>query len=480
MNDRNERIVDFSVAIGAALIAALLVWQSLSKGAVASEEARAGVRLIEQAGIFQDAANALPAEVRSSLGLDTETPVRVTEPPGSNGATLTRIEEEMIKDSGGIELKLTWVSLAIGWREDARARAKIAELASDPAQLTTHRLTLDELLRLANGRPAESIDALAATFVDLGASRWTTGHLRERHLANLGDAAAAPLAAEIATIAEGAVTRWTMVGGLELFLFPSLGLIVLVLYPLYGRGRLTARGLALDLVPSPFALDRTWRVFFGWFIAFQVLGLMILFGLSAVSSGPQLMALTMALQGLASAVTIMALIELWGRLPRDARTVPVALGLAKPRWWIVLLWAIPGLAVAMTVVRAAEYLNLVLLRRPPDTQSVVQLVIDQGSPGLLALVALGAVVLAPFAEEIVFRGFLFRNLRDSIGKGLAMVVSGFAFAMVHFEPTLILPLTALGVGLALLYEWSGTLWLPIAVHALWNLFQLIKIELWRI
>lgn len=478
MNDRNERLVDLSVAIGAALIAALLAWQSLAKSADPNEEARAGVRLVEQAGIFQDAANALPAEVRGAL--DSGASTRVAEPPGSNAAALSHLEAEVLQESPAVELRLAWIALATSWREDARARAKIAELASDPAQLSTHRRTLDELLRLANGKGAEAIDALTATFADLGASRWTTAHLRERHLANIGDAAAGPLAAEIVAIAESAVTRWTMVGGLELFLFPSLGLIVLVLFPLFARSRLTARGLALDLVPSPFALDRTWRVFFGWFIAFQVLGLMLVLGLSALTSGPHLVALTMALQALASAVVMMVLIELWGRLPRDARSVPVALGLAKPRWWLVLLWMVPGLAVAMTVVRAADYLNLVVLQRPPDTQSVVQLVIDQSSPPLLALIALGAVVLAPFAEEVVFRGFLFRNLRDSLGKGLAMVVSGFAFAIIHFEPTLILPLTALGIGLALLYEWSGSLWVPIAVHALWNLFALVKIELWRI
>lgn len=456
------------------IIGSFLVWQSLARTSDPLDTLRAEVRLLEQGGIVQDASMALPAETRSAIGLDGQ-------PAATSVGVLGELDTQLVAVRSSTELRLVWVALAVSWRQDALVRQKIAELASDPKQLETHRVTLDELLRLANGKGAEGIAPLEATFQGYGASRWLLGHLRERHLANLGDAAAAPLAVEVTTIAQDAMARWTLIGGLELFLLPTIGLIVLVLFPMFLRQRLVDRGLAADLVPSPFRLERTWRVFFAWFVGFQVAGYTLVIVLAMLSSGAQVIALTMAIQALASTAIAFAFIDLWARLPRDERTVPMALGLTgASRIKTMLLWAIPGLGLAMTLVRAADYLNLVMLRRPPDTQSVVQLVIDDGSPALMMLIGLGAVVLAPLAEEIVFRGFLFRNLRDSLGKGFAMLLSGFAFAAVHFEPTLLLPLTALGVALALLYEWSGTLYVPIAVHALWNLVALVKIELWRI
>jgi len=474
VDERRERVIDLAVVVGALIIGSFLVWQSLARTVDPRETLQAQVRLIEQSGIIQDASMALPAETRTAIGLDGQ-------PAATPASVLGEIDSEIVATSSAIELRLVWVALATSWRQDPLARQKIAELASDPKQLEASRSTLDELLRLANGKGAEGIAALEATFQGYGASRWLVGHLRERHLANLGDAAGQTLAADVTLIAQQAVSRWTLIAGLELFLLPTIGLVVLVLFPMFLRQRMLERGLAADLVPSPFRIERSWRVFFAWFVGFQVSGYTLVIILAMVSSGAQVIALTMAIQALASTAIAFAFIDLWARLPRDDRTVPMALGLAGgSRVKTLLVWAIPGLALAMTLVRAADYLNLVLLRRPPDTQSVVQLVIDDGSPALMLLIGLGAVVLAPLAEEIVFRGFLFRNLRDSLGKGLAMFLSGFAFAAVHFEPTLLLPLTALGVALALLYEWSGSLYVPIVVHALWNLFALVKIELWRI
>ncbi len=474
MEERRERIIDLAVAAGALLIAAFLMLQAVGRADDPRDKLQAGVRLIEQAGIVQDASMALPPETRAAIGLEGQ-------PESTYAGVLAELDTEVVAVAGLTELKLVWIAIATGWRQDTLARQKIAELANDPAQLATYRATLDELLRLSNGRGVEALPTLEATFQGFGGSRWLLGHLRERHLANVGDAGAAPLAQELTAIAQGAVSRWTLTTGLELFLLPTIGLVVLVMFPMFLRQRLLDRRLAVELVQSPFRAERTWRVFFAWFVAFQLAGYTLVLILALVASGAQVVALTMAIQALASTALALAFIDAWARLPRDERTVPMVLGLTGgPRWKTVLVWIIPGIALAMTFVRAADYLNVVVLRRAPDTQSVVQLVIDDGSPALLMLIGLGAVVLAPLAEEIVFRGFLFRNLRDSFGKGMAMVLSGFAFAAVHFEPTLILPLTALGVALALLYEWSGSLYVPIAVHALWNLFALMKIELWRI
>lgn len=473
MEERHERLVDLAVAAAAFIVGGLMAWQSFAREGDAKATLAADVREIEQAGIVQDASMALPRDVRDAIGLEGQ-------PDATPAGVLGELKERIASRPSPTELRLVWVALAASWRQDPLARREIADLASVPAQLERHRATLDELLRLANGRGADDLAQLQATFGGFGASRWLLGHLGERHLANVQDPGASQLAVEISAMAQDAMTRWTLVTVLEMFLLPMLGLVVLVVFPMFMRPRLVARGLAADLGASPFRVERTWRVFLAWFVAFQIAGYVLVIALAALARGAHLIAFTMALQAIASIALARWLIDHWARLPRDERPVPVALGLAKPRVKTILLWLVPGIALAMALVRSADYLNLVLLQRQPDTQSVVQLVIDQGSPALMLLIGLGAVVLAPLAEEIIFRAFLFRNLRDAMGRGLAMLLSGFAFALVHFEPTLVLPLTALGVALALLYEWSGSLYVPIVVHALWNLIALVKIELWRI
>ncbi|MEH3053306.1 MAG: type II CAAX endopeptidase family protein [Patulibacter minatonensis] len=85
-------------------------------------------------------------------------------------------------------------------------------------------------------------------------------------------------------------------------------------------------------------------------------------------------------------------------------------------------------------------------------------------------------VAAPVAEELLFRGVLFKGLRDSFrgrfGRGpavaLGAVLSGVIFGALHLgggQDDFIPVLIALGILLALAYEWSGTLYVPIFIHA---------------
>ena len=84
-----------------------------------------------------------------------------------------------------------------------------------------------------------------------------------------------------------------------------------------------------------------------------------------------------------------------------------------------------------------------------------------------------AVILAPFAEEILFRGFLYAWLKSLWPKWVALVFSAFVFALIHQHLPVFFPLMLLGFVLALLYERTGSLWSSIALHALFNSVTLI-------
>ncbi len=85
--------------------------------------------------------------------------------------------------------------------------------------------------------------------------------------------------------------------------------------------------------------------------------------------------------------------------------------------------------------------------------------------------ALLVAVLAPIAEEVFFRGMIFRALWNGIGLWPAAIVSALLFGSLHFDALTserllqVIPIAVLGISFALLYAWSGTLYAAIALHA---------------
>lgn len=83
-----------------------------------------------------------------------------------------------------------------------------------------------------------------------------------------------------------------------------------------------------------------------------------------------------------------------------------------------------------------------------------------------------AVILAPLAEELVFRGAIYGFLKRRFSRWLALILSATAFALLHANLASFLPLLFLGIVLALVYEASGNIRVPILLHALFNAHQL--------
>jgi uncharacterized protein len=86
------------------------------------------------------------------------------------------------------------------------------------------------------------------------------------------------------------------------------------------------------------------------------------------------------------------------------------------------------------------------------------------------LVAAGVAVY----EEVAFRGVLLGYLRAALGLPIALAVSSLAFAAVHIGNAGMTPLqfgayTAMGVALGAAVVVTGRLWMPIAMHASFNL-----------
>jgi hypothetical protein len=91
-----------------------------------------------------------------------------------------------------------------------------------------------------------------------------------------------------------------------------------------------------------------------------------------------------------------------------------------------------------------------------------------GGPLGLAMALVGAGVVAPLAEELFFRGFAFPPLRQRLGLVAGIAADAGLFALAHFTPTVFPPIFALGVFFCLLYEYTGSLWPGMMLHAAVN------------
>lgn len=132
-----------------------------------------------------------------------------------------------------------------------------------------------------------------------------------------------------------------------------------------------------------------------------------------------------------------------------------------------------GLAGLLALAPASWLASFSSRLRPPSADYLAFLA--EHLPGDLtgAVVALIAVsVAAPVAEELIFRSLCFRLARDRWGAGRAAVLSALFFGIMHWQPWSLFGLVGLGLLLAALYHWTGTLWAPIAAHATHNAVSL--------
>jgi len=115
--------------------------------------------------------------------------------------------------------------------------------------------------------------------------------------------------------------------------------------------------------------------------------------------------------------------------------------------------------------------------KPPPQQVVVWL-LERWGKGAFADVGVfiaGAVVLTPVVEETVFRSLLYLPLRARIRRLPAAMLVSTLFAMIHFYPSGLGHLLILALAFTWLVEATGTLWAPIAAHALHNGLMIVLI-----
>jgi membrane protease YdiL (CAAX protease family) len=147
---------------------------------------------------------------------------------------------------------------------------------------------------------------------------------------------------------------------------------------------------------------------------------------------------------------------------------PADLGLAWPSRQAIGIGLVAGVAIfALTL--PLEIVQRAVFGSPE--QSIVTAFQRHRGLEAFALDVLAGVVIAPFGEELLFRGLLFKGLCQRMPLALAAALSAAAFVVPH-GASVALPLFAAGVVLALVYERTHNLFANVTAHAVFNLIGL--------
>jgi len=86
----------------------------------------------------------------------------------------------------------------------------------------------------------------------------------------------------------------------------------------------------------------------------------------------------------------------------------------------------------------------------------------------LALAGVSAIIVAPIAEELLFRGLLLPALQRWMNRTAAIVLSALFFAAGHIDLFVFLPMLALGLVMGYLYDRTRSIAAPLAMHMTYN------------
>ncbi len=113
-----------------------------------------------------------------------------------------------------------------------------------------------------------------------------------------------------------------------------------------------------------------------------------------------------------------------------------------------------------------------------SNQAYWELIMESGLFGQISLIVI-SVLFAPLVEELVFRyaGFKILNRFKNIKPWALILITSFIFGLMHVnfsELEQIIYYMALGCVLGTLYYKSNSIYVPLFVHMIWNLFTSIS------
>ena len=225
---------------------------------------------------------------------------------------------------------------------------------------------------------------------------------------------------------------------------------------------------------EPTTASRPWS--WGDLLLIFCVGLACFFGGSALFSAllppevPQALWVVSSL--LLEAASLVGSVYWLGLRRRGQSWAAIGIGSISRRWVLGAL----GLGLLLTVVTGLVAYSLRALLGHPNVNPQQDLFTPSGLSwvSILGTILFGGIVV-PFAEELFFRGVLYRFLREQWGVWIGALVSAVLFGAAHLNLSVGVAVGIMGLVSALVYERSKSLWPSIIIHAVNNSLAFILV-----
>jgi membrane protease YdiL (CAAX protease family) len=178
---------------------------------------------------------------------------------------------------------------------------------------------------------------------------------------------------------------------------------------------------------------------------------------------------------------------------------PILLGTTAVMLWFQIKWSdafgfstppcarvmIAGILIGVILVPVGQVLLFVSslgierLGGKPTPQQAIQTLQEAQSWPAEAYLIVWSIIIAPVAEEMLFRGVLYAGVKQMGFPRIALWGTALLFATIHFSAAIFVPLTVFGLALAWLYDRTDNLLAPISAHATFNAINLLIMYFWE-
>lgn len=153
---------------------------------------------------------------------------------------------------------------------------------------------------------------------------------------------------------------------------------------------------------------------------------------------------------------------------KKRKTSREELGLQRLPGWMDILWAPAGMILYLILTTIVTALSMAFLTFVDYSQAQETGFAELATQPEYVLAFISLVIIAPIAEEILFRGYLLGKLRKYAPLWVSVLITSALFALVHFQWNVAIDVFVLSIVLCFLRVVSGSLWPSILLHMMKN------------
>lgn len=209
------------------------------------------------------------------------------------------------------------------------------------------------------------------------------------------------------------------------------------------------------------------------FMAANLLGVMVVQGYSSALSKDEVKQPANVLIMLAGTLMYqgVTLVMIGAFLRWHGTTWSEAFGFTTQRLTRTLVLAVLATAIVLPIMMALGWVSKIILEgmgRHVELQESVKSLQTTETFAQQVYFAIVTVLVAPFVEELMFRGVLYPAVKQMGFPKFALWSTSLFFAFSHYNAMAFVPLLFMAVILIFLYETTENLLAPIVTHALFN------------